>query len=678
MQISGTGFYPNNHQNKINSIKEIKGNLYCVGANQLILKILNDGKWEYISGKIGGIEYYDLVSSNDKIILAGDSNKIFTFDNNWQKQTTQSIQCSGKISKLEILNNNLVCLTYSGEVWYSTDYSLTWQKLFLDFPVNNINIFDEKFYFPSTEGRIFEYSIQLKFEKSYTVDTNVVLNVVQIKDEKMFAAGISNYFYRSDDGGLSFKNVKIGSNINDVNSFEYINDTTLLAGCSKGLIVYSDPVTKWSYLIEDYTRTSLINIGEQLYSLGHDINKIQRNQLKSNEPFLVLFKSDTPQYVEFSADNSKSITEFIALSQNRCLYRYSISNSVIDRIYENKTYIKSTIVEDNIILLTDKYNANMTELRSTITILNKSDFSVLKTVSADSGLSFEKIVKYKNDYYLCRWGSYFFKYNLDGNKLVKVDLPDSLNITDMKVINNQLVLRVYSISKNVYLLNYKNETVFDLVHLPFDDVLHDYYLDESNNFYFLCSNDKNCSASLKNSFLKKYDQKVGKLITLDSMLVNIYSYNKIVPISDGEYFIIGLNCLNYTNDNFKTFIRYSVPEHTTFFVLDIKKIANKYYALIDGKLYLLEIGESSIKLADTNDLAISPNPAGDFIIITLKPSEGFEPSEGSEINIFNTIGERVLSVGTGRDLSVRINISDLPKGVYFVKVGGETAKFVKM
>ncbi|MEI6089847.1 MAG: M4 family metallopeptidase [bacterium] len=86
------------------------------------------------------------------------------------------------------------------------------------------------------------------------------------------------------------------------------------------------------------------------------------------------------------------------------------------------------------------------------------------------------------------------------------------------------------------------------------------------------------------------------------------------------------------------------------------------------------IGQRPISVNDdiiTSGLMISPNPAGDYITITTKPSEG------SEINIYNMLGELVISVGTGRDLSAPINISDLPKGMYFVKVGGETAKFVK-
>ncbi len=44
----------------------------------------------------------------------------------------------------------------------------------------------------------------------------------------------------------------------------------------------------------------------------------------------------------------------------------------------------------------------------------------------------------------------------------------------------------------------------------------------------------------------------------------------------------------------------------------------------------------------------------------------------------NDTGECVMTVGTGRDLSLqRIDISHLPKGVYFVKIGDKYGKFVK-
>jgi hypothetical protein len=98
--------------------------------------------------------------------------------------------------------------------------------------------------------------------------------------------------------------------------------------------------------------------------------------------------------------------------------------------------------------------------------------------------------------------------------------------------------------------------------------------------------------------------------------------------------------------------------------------------------FIVDVIEGKVNsVKDETKLEISPNPAEDFITINLErwsPSSRWTPSGTDVINIYNTLGEIVLSVGTGRDLSARINISNLPKGMYFVKVGGETAKFVKM
>ncbi|MEI6091061.1 MAG: T9SS type A sorting domain-containing protein [bacterium] len=74
---------------------------------------------------------------------------------------------------------------------------------------------------------------------------------------------------------------------------------------------------------------------------------------------------------------------------------------------------------------------------------------------------------------------------------------------------------------------------------------------------------------------------------------------------------------------------------------------------------------------------VSPQPANDFITIALKPSEGFEPSEGSKITIYNTLSEKVMTVEQTFLSVQRINISALPKGIYFVKFGNLTSKFVK-
>lgn len=94
-------------------------------------------------------------------------------------------------------------------------------------------------------------------------------------------------------------------------------------------------------------------------------------------------------------------------------------------------------------------------------------------------------------------------------------------------------------------------------------------------------------------------------------------------------------------------------------------------------------GYSYVSVTDPKERSVHifPNPAEDFITITLyginpKLKRGVDDSQ--EILIYNMLGELVKTVGTGRDLSVRVNISDLPKGMYILNVGGEMLKFVKM
>ena len=82
----------------------------------------------------------------------------------------------------------------------------------------------------------------------------------------------------------------------------------------------------------------------------------------------------------------------------------------------------------------------------------------------------------------------------------------------------------------------------------------------------------------------------------------------------------------------------------------------------------------------TDEFSIVPNPAEDFIEI----SEGTQHAV-SEICIFNVFGEELLksSVSNNSQFSIpnsqlRINVSDLPSGVYFVRVGSKVRKFVKI
>jgi hypothetical protein len=78
-------------------------------------------------------------------------------------------------------------------------------------------------------------------------------------------------------------------------------------------------------------------------------------------------------------------------------------------------------------------------------------------------------------------------------------------------------------------------------------------------------------------------------------------------------------------------------------------------------------------------IEISPNPAYDFITIKLGAINPTLKRGVDEIKIYNTLGEKVMAESIHpMTASHRMNIENLPKGIYFVKVGGETAKFVKI
>lgn len=83
--------------------------------------------------------------------------------------------------------------------------------------------------------------------------------------------------------------------------------------------------------------------------------------------------------------------------------------------------------------------------------------------------------------------------------------------------------------------------------------------------------------------------------------------------------------------------------------------------------------EASVNDVIANSLMIYPNPTSDYITIEAIPSEA------SMVQIYNVLGVEIksltptLSVGD----EVRINVSDLPTGTYFVKIGNRFVPFVK-
>ncbi len=170
-----------------------------------------------------------------------------------------------------------------------------------------------------------------------------------------------------------------------------------------------------------------------------------------------------------------------------------------------------------------------------------------------------------------------------------------------------------------------------------------YYLSGMNNSLY----------PLQSFQVEQFNDNNKKSITWKSDSISKY-ITEVFPLNNDRVLAIG--SMNRYNSQTKSW------DNAAFYLADID------FSLPNGV----------IEETENFKVDISPNPAGDYIAISLKPSEGFKPSEGLEILIYNTLGEKVMSVEQTFLSVQQINISALPKGIYFVKVGGETAKFVKL
>ncbi|MBX3044323.1 MAG: T9SS type A sorting domain-containing protein [Candidatus Kapabacteria bacterium] len=111
-------------------------------------------------------------------------------------------------------------------------------------------------------------------------------------------------------------------------------------------------------------------------------------------------------------------------------------------------------------------------------------------------------------------------------------------------------------------------------------------------------------------------------------------------------------------------------------------------------LSVMEIKLSTVSVhdynyfADNTQISIHPNPASDFITIQLR-NKGLQPFAADRVQIFDMLGLEVISTPSASqpptgEGNLRIDVSHLPTGVYFVQIIGSNGacsivkKFVKM
>ncbi|MCX7736573.1 MAG: T9SS type A sorting domain-containing protein [Candidatus Kapabacteria bacterium] len=100
----------------------------------------------------------------------------------------------------------------------------------------------------------------------------------------------------------------------------------------------------------------------------------------------------------------------------------------------------------------------------------------------------------------------------------------------------------------------------------------------------------------------------------------------------------------------------------------------------NGKVYKFDKSTLNVNSIISNSgINIFPNPAKDYIEIFYNIETGLSPASNDEINIYNILGECVLSEKIHPiTLSYRMNIEHLPSGLYYVRLGDWVGRFVKI
>ncbi len=181
-------------------------------------------------------------------------------------------------------------------------------------------------------------------------------------------------------------------------------------------------------------------------------------------------------------------------------------------------------------------------------------------------------------------------------------------------------------------------------------------------------------------------------IQLDSMPKKLYGLNK-VKFFDSLHGMARGSFYNYwmTTNGGKIWLRdtsYTYDEHPNIELMNMAYLTKDKILGVtsDSKIYLysdelVNIAEE-VKFISNNDIQIFPNPAEEYIEISVGSQNAVT---NPDIRILNVFGEEIIKISDSNNSQFsipnsqfRINVSGLPTGVYFMRVGDKVSKFVKI
>jgi hypothetical protein len=313
----------------------------------------------------------------------------------------------------------------------------------------------------------------------------------------------------------------------------------------------------------------------------------------------------------------------------------------------------------------------------------------------------------------------FLFYSTDnGNNFDSIPFPDSLLKSQNPAImylnsvqtiistgnNNYLILKYAALNQNDSIYNpnrEKGELIFFNFNINNNSLDIKKILSLGNDFTI------NISLLPDNKYLLYAFRTSNKIRILNSSLNEIYSkylnfFPSYIYTKNDSLWIASTqkDTIFITTDAGTTWMPFNLTNDTLLYDNKSKSF-NKIFNVKDNDFIL--IGSNRITLLslkiqtkvvdkknnNTNNLLISPNPATDYIDVILKERQRLKTAEGSgvanpnlSVKVYDVRGNVVVDTPPGPLLiegeRIRLDVSGLAAGVYFVRVDGKMYKFVKM
>ena len=579
-----------------------------------------------------------LKRAGDKIFATIGNNSLYVSTDYGQNWTTQKLQnLKTPINGFDVNNNGEMVYNDSSQIYYSSDWGASWVPYITlnsdVIPKYGIKILDNGYIFINDD---FSNSSVYKFPGTDKIATvNFDLRTLTLLDD-------GNYFIFSSLNIVDkdFKNGVYLKSIGKIlNKFTYYNDYCI-SGKGEFYIATSHGIFKSNTVSDNYELVGFLD--SNVNNIFVDDNDYIYITLGKSNPNLgkriLLSKDGGDNWEQINSNLGVNILEFFFVWNNQKILVKTdkIFFAELDNInklnlstdyFINKLYFNSNIEIPYTLL-----NKNGLPVESARIIVNNSLTPGFDTLYTDSN---GKVIYSKKFDYL----------NPNFEKLI-----DIYAIAEKE---NFIASEVVTLSGKYYA--YKNELFTEL----------------DSNIVFTIPNEQ---VNIKIKFKELFD---GSHVNANGTL-------HIKNLFSNDEFTIPYNKLEYYEYSF------TVPSNTVYGVyrISINAINNQGDSASETMLYLVVFDEYPLTILslkkltdDINNFIISPNPATDFITIQLS-NKGLQPfAENDKVQIFDILGIENITTPyplLAKEGNMRIDISHLPTGVYYIRIGNKVEKFVKL